>query len=172
MYAHRPDLNGIPPKSARSQLDASHKTHGSRPSSAGRVRSLRHPLLVPKPSVATFAASEFPPPVRGTSDDRVLFQTRIIRLFRPGSLPWMRTTWTAAAAITVARRVRGHPRSGSGVGVVLMGGVAGGLELEGGVFHADGEVLADAVLKLVEELVRVTPVEALVFHNDVRGEDR
>lgn len=52
-----------------------------------------------------------------------------------------------------------------------MAGVAGWFELEGGVFDADGEVLADAVLESVEEFVGVAVVEAPVFHHHVGGKD-
>ena len=57
------------------------------------------------------------------------------------------------------------------MGVALVAGMAGGFELEGGVLDADREVLADAVLELVEEFVGVAVVEALVVDDDVRGED-
>ena len=53
-----------------------------------------------------------------------------------------------------------------------MAGVAGWFELEGGVFDADGEVLADAVLESIEKVIGLAVVEALVVHDDVGGEDR
>lgn len=58
-----------------------------------------------------------------------------------------------------------------GVGVVFVAAVASWFQLEGGVFDADGEVLADAVLELVEEFVGVAVLEALVFDDDVCGEN-
>ena len=58
------------------------------------------------------------------------------------------------------------------VGVALVAGVAGWFELEGGVFDADGEVLADSVLESIEKVIGLAVVEALVVHDDVGGEDR
>lgn len=56
--------------------------------------------------------------------------------------------------------------------VVLVAGMGGGLELECGVLDADVEVLADAVLELVEQFVGVAVVETGVLQDDMRGEHR
>ena len=59
---------------------------------------------------------------------------------------------------------------GSGVGVVLVFGVAGGFELEGAVLHV--EPAGQAVLQRVEHLRGVAVVEAAVVNHDVRGQGR
>ena len=59
----------------------------------------------------------------------------------------------------------------SGVWGVLVLGVAGGFELEGGVFDADVEVFGDALLEVVEQVVERAVVEAVGLDDDVGGED-